>query len=278
VAEEWSARVERASKTFTARHLYCGRVVTETFRASEAVRGNVVFISAGLGLVAEDAQIPSYSLTSTRGSLDSIAARLTEPYEAPKWWRVLTKVRGSEDLLTRSLSGYHGNLVLVALPSTYLGLICEELASLPKSVRTRLRILGPRGDAELGESLRAQWVPYDGRLDNPRSGFNGTASDFPQRALRHFVAQIVPQAPRANCAEHASLVAAALRHMRPYVRRQGRRASDEEVLSRIASLWVRFAGRRNLILRELRGPLGIACEQTRFRKLAESYVRTCRGT
>jgi hypothetical protein len=247
-------------------------VVTESLRASEAVRGSVVFISAGLGVVAEDAQIPSYSLTSSRGSPDSIAARLIEPYDPRKWWMALSKVRRSD--LTRSLCSHRGNLVLVALPSTYLQLICEELAALPESVRTRLRILGPRSDTELGRGLRAQWVPYDGRLDNPRSGFNGTASDFPQRALRHFVTHIIPEAPRANSAEHASLVAAAFRHLGPYVRRRGRSASDEELSSRIASLWRRFAGRRSLILRELRGPLGIACEQTRFRRLADSYVRT----
>jgi hypothetical protein len=183
-----------------------------------------------------------------------------------------------EDALTTLLRGHRGDLVLVALPGTYLRLIGDELVALPKSQRTRLRIIGPRRRSELNEVLQSQWVPYDGRLDNKRSGFNGTGSDFPQRALRHFVTQVLPQAPNADSASHAMIVAATLGHLRPYVRSRGRNASDDELLSRLATLWGRFAGRRKYILRELRGRLGIACEQGRFKRLADIYVESRHGT
>src|SRR5207302_10416276 len=96
LARQWSARIDRASKRFIAKQLYCGRVVTETLLASDAIRADIVFISAGLGVVAEDAQIPSYSLTSSPGSPDSIAARLTQPYEPGRWWRALNEARGAD--------------------------------------------------------------------------------------------------------------------------------------------------------------------------------------
>jgi hypothetical protein len=160
---------------------------------------------------------------------------------------------------------------------SYLMLIQAELTTLPRAKRSRLRIIGPRRSGDLPEELSAQWLPYDGRLDNPRSGFNGTASDFPQRALRHFVTHIVPNAPRADVATHSMMVRAALGNDPVYTRPRGRSSSDKEVLSQISKLWMRFHGRRHQILRYLRGTLRIACEQSRFKRLADAYAETHGG-
>jgi hypothetical protein len=274
LAKQWSARIDEASTTYVARELYCGRVVTETLRASNAIQGIVTFISAGLGLVADYARIPAYSLTASPGSPDSIAARLTEPFDAAKWWQALGRARPREGGLVKLLRSYRVDIVLVALPGSYLTLIQADLAALPRSKRSRLRIIGPRRGSELPEELSAQWLPYDGRLDNPGTSFNGTASDFPQRALRHFVTHILPHARRMDAAGHSMMVNAALGDGLVYARPRGRSASDEEVLSQISKLWLRFGGRRNLILRELRRTLRIACEQSRFKRLADAYAET----
>src|SRR5258708_869389 len=89
VAREWARRINQASKTCVAGQLYCGRAVTEAFRASKEIHGRVTFISAGLGVVTEHALIPPYSLTSSQRALDSIASRLTEPYDPWRWWQAL---------------------------------------------------------------------------------------------------------------------------------------------------------------------------------------------
>ena len=278
LADQWSRRIYQASKTYVAGQLYCGRAVTEAFRASKEIHGRVTFISAGLGVVTEHAIIPPYSLTSSQRALDSIASRLTEPYDPLRWWQALGKARRVEGALTKFLCDYTGKLILVSLPATYLALIRGELLALPQSKRRLLRIIGPRRSDDLDEELRAQWLPYDDRLDSPGSGFNGTASDFPQRALRHFVVHILPKAPRVDAARHAAMVGAAFHDASPYVRPRGRSVADEEVLAHVARLWRRLGGRRSLILRELRGTLKVACEQSRFKRLADAYAETHGGT
>jgi hypothetical protein len=52
------------------------------------------------------------------------------------------------------------------------------------------------------------------------------------------------------------------------MRPRGAKASDDEVLTQLRRLWRDFGGRRGPMLRELRGPLNLACEQSRFKRLA----------
>jgi hypothetical protein len=271
VSAAWADRVQAASPRYLADNLYCGRAVTETIRAAGAVRGDVAFISAGLGVVTQKELVPAYSLTASLRSADSISKRLTEKYEPRLWWRALLGAMGKRRALWQCISERQPALILVALPSTYLEMMQDDLIELPRKVLTSLRIIGPRRVADLPEGLREQWLPYDGRLDNPKTGFNGTTSDFPHRALHHFAKRIFPKAPSGSAGLHQGQVEAALRRYKPFVCPRGVTASDEEILRAIGRLCRKHTGHRGVILREIRGSMGLACEQARFRDLMDCF-------
>ena len=267
--EEWVSRLEGAKYQFVASHLYCGRAVTETLEAGKAVGGEIGFLSAGLGIVLQFQQVPAYSLTASPGYPDSVSARITGPYDPAAWWCALAKAQRVSRPLAGFIERRRSKLTLVAVPTGYLDMVAEDLADMPTKSLQTLRIIGPRRREEVREKLQAYWLPYDGRLDSPESGLNGTASDFPHRALRHFVSCVLPQDRRGSCHSHVDGVENALSRFKKYVRPRGISASDDIVRSAIARVWKKHSGRRGCILRELRSELNIACEQSRFRKLAD---------
>lgn len=270
VSEAWIRRVRAAPVTHKAKDLYCGRAVTETAKVAQALAAEVAFVSAGLGIVRWEDSVPAYNLTSSGRLADSIGQRLTEPYSPARWWSALSHARGGRGLsaLVRSLNP---RLILAALPASYLELVGDELEVLPEAFQRSLRILGPRRASEVPIGLQRYWLPYDGRLDCPKSGFNGTAGDFPHRALRHFSQHLAEAGLGGSLTAHREWVESALSAWRPYVRTQGTTVSDEAVLKVIAGLWEKCEGRRTRVLRELRDNSGIACEQSRFRRLADRF-------
>ena len=270
VSTEWVKRLEETSLRYVADELYCGRAVTETLQAAQSLSAEVVFLSAGLGVVPQTERVPAYNLTSSPGLADSIGARLDEPYSPTQWWQELGRARGIRNALARIICDRAPALVLAALPASYLGMVGEELHNLPQKARRTLRIIGPRRAEEVSTELREQWLPYDWRLDNPETGFNGTTADFPHRALRHF-AQMTDNSIALPAREHQRLVETALSQFTPYEQKQGAKVSDDEVLSVIQRLWNKCEGNRARVLRELRAHSGIACEQSRFRRLADQF-------
>jgi len=268
-SEEWVSRLEDAKYQFVASHLYCGRAVTETLKAGEAVGAEVAFLSAGLGIVEQYQQVPSYSLAASPGYPDSVGNRITGTYDAAAWWVALAKAQGTGRPLARFIERRGSKLTLVAMPASYLVMVAQDLADLPAKTLRTVRIIGPRRREEIDPRLQDNWLPYDARLDSPKTGMNGTASDFPHRALRHFVLQVLPKHTNSSAESHAAAVEKALSKFKAYVRPRGQKSSDEAVVSAIVTMWKKHSGRRSSILRELRSELNIACEQSRFRKLAD---------
>jgi hypothetical protein len=270
VCAEWVKRLDEAPQHYVAEELYCGRAVTETLQAAQGLSAEVVFLSAGLGVVSQTDRVPAYNLTSSIGFPDSIKTRLNEPYSPMRWWRELSIARGTRNALARIVRDRDPDLVLAVLSASYLGMVGEELQRLQPQARQNLRIIGPRRAEEVPEGLREHWLPYDWRLDNPDTGFNGTTADFPHRALRHF-AEMPQNGIALSARKHQRLVETALSRFAPYKHKQGAKASDEEVLVVIGSLWSKCDGNRARVLRELRAKSGIACEQGRFRRLADRF-------
>jgi hypothetical protein len=268
-SREWVSRLEDAQYQFVADQLYCGRAIRETLEACEALGGaETVFVSAGLSIVPQHQRIPSYSLTASPGHPDSISDRIKGSCDPASWWQALAKAKGSNRPLAEFIESRSAALVLVAMPATYLAMVAPEFADLSIKVLKTVRVMGPRRREEVHASLRACWLPYDARLDSPRTGVNGTASDFPHRALRHFAVRVLPNSWRGTRQSHADDVEKSLSRFKAYVRRRGQSASDEEIISEILALWTKHRGRRAGILRELRSKRNIACEQSRFRSLA----------
>jgi hypothetical protein len=268
-SEEWASRLEDAKYQFVASHLYCGRAVTETLRAGEAVGAEVAFLSAGLGIVEQYQRVPSYSLAASPGYPDSVGDRITGTYDAASWWGALAKAQGIGRPLARFIERRGSSLTLVAMPTSYLRMVAQDLADLPAKTLRTVRIIGPRRRDEIDIRLQDNWLPYDARLDSPKTGMNGTASDFPHRALRHFVLNVLPKYTSGSAQCHTDAVESALSKFKAYVRPRGQNTSDEDVISAIVTVWKKHSGRRSSILRELRSELNIACEQSRFRKLAD---------
>src|SRR3546814_15406868 len=83
-------------------------------------------------------------------------------------------------------------------------MISDELAHLPKSARTRLRILTGAPAARVDPRLHPWLMPYDDRLDGCDSPLPGTRSDFASRAAHHFVEAVVLDTPKASAEDRKS--------------------------------------------------------------------------
>jgi hypothetical protein len=269
ISQMWLERVAATPQAFVAQDLYCGRVVTETLGVAARLGAPVAFVSAGLGVVPQFQRIPAYSLTASEGQPDSVSGRLLEHYDSHRWWDALASAQGERSPVARHIDASRASLVLLAMPATYLGMVASDVADLTPRVMRTIRILGPRRPEEVHPRLREAWLPYDGRLDNPKTGINGTASDFPHRALRHFVTHVLKHNRRGGAQSHGKDVDTVLAQYSAYVRPRGQTASDQQVMAEIASLWKKHDGRRSSVLRELRSERKIACEQSRFRQLAD---------
>ncbi|MDH4442711.1 MAG: hypothetical protein QE284_20310 [Rhizobium sp.] len=221
-------------------------------------------VSAGLGLVDGQRQVPGYDLSAAdRGSpFDTWLTQAS--VTTAQWWSALTAGYGLKWMMQNSPSA----TVLVALPSDYLELIGGELSVLTSSQAARLRIFtSSAGQRALAGFSNLPVMPYDDRLESQR-GWSGTRADFPQRALRHFVQKLHAQAlpiPNAVKAVAASMAS----HKAPTLPKRSR-LSDEEICKVIRAGWKECDGNSARLLRYLRDDRKVACEQKRFAGLRKA--------
>jgi hypothetical protein len=268
VAEYWLAHLNGVGKRVRARALYKGRGFAEALATSANVGVPLWVASAGLGLVPAEERVPAYDLTVSPGAGAYVGDRVREGDFSPAaWWRAVNRDRGDGAPLAALIRSRGDGMVVVTVTRTYLKLLQGDLLSLTDDEIRGLRLVGLRGMLGVPERLRPWVMPYDGRLDGPRSPLRGAQSDFAQRAARHFVEHIVVRDPNGSARTHAALVEAGLAAMGWPVRQANRRVSDAEVDAAIRRLWGACDGRATRILRELRDAEGIACEQGRFRML-----------
>ncbi|OYV67537.1 MAG: hypothetical protein B7X09_01145 [Acidiphilium sp. 21-66-27] len=168
-------------------------------------------------------------------------------------------------VIARLFGGCDG-VIILALPGTYLGLIADELASLPPSILARIRLVGPSRGV-VGPKLAEVWMPYDSRFENAEGPNPGTRGDFAQRAARHFAEVVVRDAPRGDVATHAAMVERCLDPLLPPALPRRATGTDAELIEVIRDLLPQAGGRSGETLRLLRRQAGRACEQARFRRL-----------
>jgi hypothetical protein len=96
---------------------------------------------------------------------------------------------------------------------------------------------------------------------------SGTKTDFPQRALLHFVRKIAPRnfTLAEECAAVTTLLGAVGARPRQLPIRL--RHSDDEIAEMIKSFPATIRRSKSKSLMHLRRELGVACEQNRFSKL-----------
>jgi hypothetical protein len=273
LAMHWAADVAKAPRDVAAGDLYAGRAIAEAKQVARAQHADLFVASAGLGLVHECDSAPNYNVTV--GGDGALRRALAEVKETPdKWWTLLTRFVGGGRSLAGLVSSNPGRLVLLALPSSYLHLVRGDLETLADDALTRIRIFTSAvGRAELTPRLNDCALPYDDRLES-LPGFDGTRSEFPQRALRHFVMALRGHALDLDTARKQ--VAASLAGLGARVVPARQRLTDKQISQMLMRKWNTYNGSSTRLLRYLRDEALVACEQGRFRQLWQQ-VRAERG-
>lgn len=259
--QRWRKELQGGVPRTPVGQLYVGRSISDARWVANQLRAPMHVVSAGLGLIDAEEEVPPYDLTVAGHS--STFPRVLEECRSTTtdWWRLLCKGRGFRDLLTRNPK----SLVLLALPATYLEMISKDLASCTDSQLERLRIFtSQHGRNALPAFLAEVAMPYDERLESLR-GYSGTRADFPQRAMRHYVECLQAQRLTLRNSSHA-----VERALAPYTKPKlvkRRRADDEAIKDLIRRRWSALGGRSAMLLRYLRDDRRIACEQARFAQL-----------
>jgi len=273
LARVWSQQVQALCKSETqvAVELYAGRSITEAKRAAESLSAPLYIVSAGHGLLCPDDYIPSYNITTSPAADNALHQCLLRLGKSPAdWWQALIHAVGAQRSLTELVARSSGAIVLLAVPAAYLGLLARELADLSEGDIARLRIItSPHGASTLPARLQSTVMPYDERLEG-LDAYAGTRSDFPQRALRHFVAVLEGHSLSLEAARQQ--VSEAMAALRKPVLPERQRKTDEEIMALLRKNWARFNGSATTLLRFLRDEALVACEQSRFRSLRQHLL------
>lgn len=256
----WVAKVKALPSSVDAAALYSGRSFGLGRETACRFDARLFVISAGLGFVPGERQVPVYGLTISGNGPESVAARVVGRFHPEAWWQAVAAGPYSVDA-KECLDSQRQGLVLVALTRPYAKMFGDALAAAIGEAPHRLRIFG-RGVTEKLPPRIAQYVmPYDDRLDTL---LPGTCTDFSHRALSHFANNIACRAGMA--ADHHRLVSAALDIASPPPRPERPRRSDGEIIARIQAHLKTGTGIQRT-LRRLRDQDAIACEQGRFTRL-----------
>jgi hypothetical protein len=264
VARQWVEDLRKHPVTVIPVCYYAGRGYGEAKIAAEFAGARRAVVSAGMGLVWSDANLPAYDVTISGGS-NTVADHLASRGEGSSdWWRELTCAWNDPQPFTRLMHECPEGDVLIAMPSTYLRMIQSELAALSPVQQHRLRIFSsPVGLGTLPDCLQAQAMPYDDRLEG--TTLPGTRNDFPQRALRHFVE--ILKATDLETDEARDSVSTAMAQSRRRTIAIRTKCTDTEIIELLRSNWQTCNGVSSRLLRYLRDVAGVACAQDRFKML-----------
>lgn len=264
LASEWGARLRREANRYPAQDIYGGRGFREAASTAEGLDARLMVVSAGVGLVDAVDKIPPYACTILADAADGVAAKTEGAFVTTEWW---TAVRAASPFAVsfQEAFGSGKTLILAALSDAYISMISEELLALPEESLSRLRLFTRAPIERVPTRLRPFVMPYDDRLDGPDSVIQGTRSDFAGRALRHFATAILVGEDDRSASEHAKAITSAIRGWRMPAKVQRIRHDDKAMLNLIRAHWHDAAG---CTLRRFRDEFNIACEQSRFRDLA----------
>jgi len=265
-ARTWVRNVRAASNLYAARDVYGGPAIASATRAATTLACSLSFVSAGVSLVDGDEAIPGYDLTVSSGS-ESAPAPLRRGSATPgDWWLALNKAYGVNNPFESAMRKHDG-LILVALPSSYLRMVEANLLALSDSNRKRLRLL-TIGRISVAANLQPQVIEYDARLANLDGAPRGTQSSAIQRALVHFASFLKCRPEATGIDIQRKWVSDAL--ARTVIRERPSRLiqTDAQIAKWIREQDPRSERSQSALLRMLRAG-GLACEQKRFRRIAE---------
>ena len=255
-----------AKSLVTVSDLYLGRTVVDAKSVANICDGKLMIVSAGLGLVDGQNMAPNYQLTVVGGGGSIRPWLLRNKYLPREWWYALNSALGKiAPISSRINKAVPGDLFLLALPSTYIELVADDLSWVQPDKTEHVRVFTSTAGAELlPRNLLESTMPYDDRLEGV-SGYAGTRSDFPQRAMRHFVEELQAHESSASAGSIAVRKVMADSRVRLVPRRT--KLDDSEISKLIADNWGASGGSASRLLRVLRDEHLVACEQSRFSSL-----------
>ena len=268
VSEKWVASCKTEVTLYPPKRLYIGRPMVDARRACNLANSDLNIISAGLGLISDHNRIPSYNLTVQKQSPHSIQTKIIEPIEPKQWWEYLNIAQQKKNPVANLVSNNKGQLVLIACPKNYAKLIEDDLLTLEKSDFERVRIIGPKTYENFPKQIQKIILPYDNNFDGPDSPIPGTRTDFAQRALLHFVKEVLNrQTQQKDLDFHFNYIRNLMKEMRPPKQIARTTMNDDQIVLIIKRCWGRAEGKSGKMLRVLRDQENVACEQSRFAKL-----------
>jgi hypothetical protein len=142
IADQWTNLVREAKNVLPASKVYVGRTVKDAIDAGNMLDAPVFFISAGLGLISQDRLIPSYNLsispnqkqTPVPGECDLRTTLSIHSCSPSEWWNLLNHQKPMLDILNAN----EDTLIWIALPSSYINLVQEDLLAILTDVRHSL--------------------------------------------------------------------------------------------------------------------------------------------
>jgi hypothetical protein len=268
ISKEWNDRISNAPDRQVPADLYCGRGFREAENAAKKLKTKPLVISAGLGLLSSDCEIPAYDLTLSPYSLDSVFTRIAEKITPSEWWEAIALAQKKKHPISSLVATKPKSLVLIACSGNYTNLISNDLMNLKETDLSRVRLFGPKKLKGIPEAIRPLIMPYDERFDGPSSPLPGTRGDFAQRVMCHFAEHVArPPKDLHKPERHAELIEEILNGWK-YPRQVTRiKKTDDEIIDLVANLWPRAQGSSGRMLRVLRDQEMIACEQGRFASL-----------
>jgi hypothetical protein len=270
-ARTWVRNVRAASDLYAARDVYGGPAIACAAKAAGTLACDLYFVSAGMSLVDGNEAIPGYDLTVSSGSASAPAPLRTGSATPGDWWLALNKAYGLTNPFA-SMMRKHDGLILVALPSTYLRMVEPNLLALTAGNRKRLRLV-MMGRPALAAELQPQVIGYDARLDDLDGAPQGTQSSAVQRALVHFVSLLKRRPEQTDIDVQRQWVSSALARTVARARPSRLGQTDAQIAKWIRRQDPRGERAQSTLLRMLRAD-GLACEQKRFRRIAE-LTRAC---
>lgn len=265
-AREWVAKIQAARELYAARDVYAGLAVTAAREAARRLEARLDFVSAGMSVVQAASRIPGYDLTVS--SPGPAPYPIASGHASPSaWWSALNKALGRHQPLA-NIVRKHDDLVLLALPGTYLQMVEPELLTLGPAQRRKLRLVVSR-NTKVGIELQSQTIRYDLRLQALDEAPKGALTSFTQRALLHF-SSLLQDNPRIRAvASQQRLVDAALSLGAPAQRHARKAVSDTAVAQWVTKVDPLGTKTRSALLNEFRAK-GMACEYGRFFRIVDS--------
>lgn len=260
VVSDWLGRLDAAEPVAAAGSLYLGRSFKLVSASARRHGHRLAIISAGLGVVEAERQVPSYEVTPESGP--GALVRTVPQWSARSWWRAVSAGPFASDL--PGLVASHP-LTLIALTAPYAKLIGDDLERI-ESFASRLRIFGRGLKRHLPSTLSESIMPYDDRLE--LVGHRGTMGDSAARALVDFVDHV---GSIGSCEVDADRVRSRLAGVERPVRNSRSRVDDSRISSRVES-WRRSEPgiSRSTLLSRLRHDAGVACSEDRLRRVLEA--------